>query len=206
MENNTYQSKNQSEIEIDQNTGEFLQRRTTRVIEQIDEYVDVKLPKKHRFNNGNFITLFQEAMTEIAINGNLTKGELQLLFYLIGQANPFGAVNLTLNDLVEDLKENKGNLVRAIKGLVERKIILKKTENGARIKGKLNYYELSLSYDRLNYNLAWKGKVKDYKNVQEKDPEILKEKPKSIVLFDNLGSISNDSSGEITTRTYQILN
>lgn len=205
MENNTYQSKNQIEIEIDKNTGEFLQRRTTRVIEQIDEYVDVKLPKKHRFNNGNFITLFQDAMTEIAINGNLTKGELQLLFYLIGQANPFGAVNLTLNDLVEDLKENKGNLVRAIKGLVERKIILKKTENGARIKGKLNYYELSLSYDRLNYNLAWKGKVKDYKNVQEKDPEILKEKPKSIGLFNGLGSIEEGFSEQKKIKGVQIL-
>jgi DNA-binding transcriptional regulator GbsR (MarR family) len=163
------------------------------------------LPKKHRFNNGNFITLFQEAMTEIAINGNLTKGELQLLFYLIGQANPFGAVNLTLNDLVEDLKENKGNLVRAIKGLVERKIILKKTENGARIKGKLNYYELSLSYDRLNYNLAWKGKVKDYKNVQEKDPEILKEKPKSIGLFNGLGSIEEGFSEQKKIKGVQIL-
>lgn len=178
MEQKTYKSGSQNDIIFDENSGEILHTRTTRVIEQVDEYIDVKLPKKHKYNNGNFITLFQEAMTEIAISGNLSRGELKLLFYLIGSCNAFGSVNLTYNDLVTDLKETKGNLATCIKGLVERKIIMKKVENGAKMKGKVNYYELSLSYDRLNYNLAWKGKVKDYKEVQYKDPTIIQEPKK----------------------------
>lgn len=180
MASNSYVSKNQREFEIDENTGEIIQRRTTRVIEQVDEYIDVKLPKKHRLNNGNFITLFQEGLNDIILNGNLSKGEMKLLLYLIANANAFGAINLTLSDLANDLKEHKSHLVTYIKGLVERKIILKKVENGARIKRKSNYYELSLSYDRLNYNLAWKGKIKNYKEVIYKDPNVIPE-PKKLI-------------------------
>lgn len=178
MEKKTYKSGNQNDIIFDENSGEILHTRTTRVIEQVDEYIDVKLPKKHKYNNGNFITLFQESLNEIVLNGNLSKGEMKLLMYLIANSNVFGGVNLTLNDLFNDLKEDKRNIVNFIKGLVERKIIIKKVENGARMKGKVNYYELSLSYDRLNYNLAWKGKIKDYKEVQYKDPTIIQEPKK----------------------------
>jgi hypothetical protein len=158
------------------------EERTMTEIEDVEGYRNLKVPIKNRLNNGNFITLFQEALNDIILNGKLSKGEMKLLLYLIANANPFGAVNLTLNDLVNDLKEHKSHLVTFIKGLTERNIVIKKVDNGARIKGKLNYYELSLTYDRLNYNLAWKGKVKDYKQVQHKDPKVL-EQQKALPIF-----------------------
>ena len=32
------------------------------------------------------------------------------------------------------------------------------------MRGETNYYELSLNFNRLNYQLAYKGKIKDYKH------------------------------------------
>ena len=173
----------------------YKERITTQTIEReiVPDFVDVRLPKKHRFNNGSFITLFQDPLYDIItiIKANLSKPELMLLVYFISIAKTDAAVTLNLDFLVAELGLKKQNISTAIGILVKRNIILKKcVENGDKKKGKPNYYELSLSTDRLNYNLAWKGKVKDYKSVQHKDPKIetkLLDAPKlvQLTLFDN---------------------
>ena len=55
------------EIEVDKDTGEVIKMTetiSTRTIEVpiLEDYVDVKLPRKFKFNNGGFITIFQKAM------------------------------------------------------------------------------------------------------------------------------------------------
>jgi DNA-binding transcriptional regulator GbsR (MarR family) len=98
---------------------------------------------------------------------------MQLLIYLIANANYQGSVNLTYKELETNLKLFKANISTAVKGLINRNIIIKSTSNGNKYKKQPNFYDLSLNIDRLNYNLAWKGKNKDYKQVQGKDPEII---------------------------------
>jgi hypothetical protein len=171
MEN--YETGRQNHNFFDDGTGEFLKRKTVRVIEEVEDYIDIKIPKKHRINNGRFITLFQECLNDIICNANLSKNEMQLLIYLIANANYQGSVNLTYKELVTNLKLDTGNISKAVKGLVNRNIIIKSTSNGNKYKKQPNFYDLSLNNDRLNYNLAWKGKNKDYKQVQGKDPVII---------------------------------
>ena len=54
-------------------------------VEMIDGFIDVKLPAKSKFNNGNFITVFQKALTHITVNLALTKGALRLFLYLMSK-------------------------------------------------------------------------------------------------------------------------
>ena len=91
-------------VEVDQFGNKII---TNQVIyetrEYVDGYVDVRLPKKHKCNNGGFITVFQEALTTIAMCGKLTKNELNLLLLLIGTAGIDGSLRTNLDDLGEAL-------------------------------------------------------------------------------------------------------
>lgn len=155
--------------------------------EVIEDYVDVKIPNRHRLNNGNFIVLFQEAMFEISKNKSLSRDEMRILLYLIGTAGINGSVDLTQQFICEELDIKRPNVSTAIKGLVARNIVVKSIKNGARMHKEPNLYTLSLQIDRLNYNMVWKGKIRDYKHVQHKDEPILleaKTEKKQINLFD----------------------
>ncbi len=137
------------------------------------EYRPIIVREKPRLNNGNFITLFQDVMYELS-KAELTKGELRMLFYLIGTADKGNAICIDLNTLSEHLCEKKSNVCQTINSLAKKNIIIKATrKQGARMKGETNYYELSLNFDRLNYQLAYKGKIKDYKHLQHRDPKII---------------------------------
>lgn len=135
------------------------------------EYRNIVVRNKPKLNNGDFITLFQDVMLELS-KAELTKGELRMLFYLIGTAEKGNAICIDLNTLCECLSEKKSNVCQTINSLAKKNIIMKATRQGARIKGETNYYELSLNFDRLNYQLAYKGKIKDYKHLQHRDPKI----------------------------------
>ncbi|MFK2717959.1 hypothetical protein ACIXUF_20835, partial [Bacteroides fragilis] len=57
------------EVVVDKETGEVIKMtEVTRTIEVpvLEDYVDVKLPRKFKFNNGGFVTIFQKAMANIA--------------------------------------------------------------------------------------------------------------------------------------------
>lgn len=160
---------------VDPETGEVKIRLTeetqTRTVEVLQDYVDVKLPKKFKFNNGNFITVFQNAMANLAMFGKLTKGEMQLLLYLIGTCGTQNSVCLDLPKLVDALKMDKGNLKRALDGLCMRNIVVK--TDGYRTGKSPLPFELNLNFSQINYNLAYNGKIKDYRSNKTDHPQLL---------------------------------
>lgn len=160
---------------VDPNTGEVKVRLTeetvTRTVEVTPEFVDLKVPKKFRFNNGNFITIFQKAMANIAMFGRLSKGEMQLLLYLIGTCGQQNSVCIDLVKLSEDLQTNKGNVSRALKGLVERNIVIRK--DGYRYGKTPLPFELHLNFDQINYDLAYNGRIKHYKEDKQNHPQLM---------------------------------
>lgn len=164
----TYKSGISQEF-LDEKTGTL--HRQYVVHEEIEGFVDVKLPKKGRFNNGAFITVFQKTMFDISTKANLSKGEMQLLLYLLSTTGIDNAVCTNFDIIVSDLGVNKGNLSRHLKGLVDRKIVIK--NKGNRGQG-VRYVpmELSINYDQLNYDLGYNGKIKDYNKKKFNHPEI----------------------------------
>ena len=136
-------------------------------------YKDVRLPIKQRLDNGDFLVIFQSVLYDVITKSDLSKPEYKVLFYFVSVAEMDSSITINLDLLVSELKLKKSNISKALNILVKRNIILKKcVENGGRKHGKPNHYELSLSKDRLNYRLMWKGKIKDYKNVKGQDPTI----------------------------------
>lgn len=167
----------QQEIEINPNTGEVIKMTetiSTRTIEVpvLEDYVDVKLPKKFRFNNGNFITIFQKAMANIALFGNLSKEEYKMLLYLIGTCGMGNSICIDLVKLSEDLSMKKPNVSRALKGLVERNIVIRK--DGYRYGKTPLPFELHLNFDQINYDLAYNGKTKEFGTKKGKHPQLMK--------------------------------
>lgn len=139
-------------------------------VPMIEGYVDLKLPEKHKFGNGSFITVFQKALRNIAMFGKLTKNESNLLLYLIGSCSQDNSVCIDLNILSEDLQMDKGNISKALKGLVLRNIVLRR--DGYRYGNNPLPMELSLNYDQINYNVAYNGKIKTYKEHKKQHPQI----------------------------------
>lgn len=160
---------------VDPNTGEVKVRLTeetiTRTVEVTPEFVDLKVPKRFRFNNGNFITIFQKAMANIAMFGKLSKGEMQLLLYLIGTCGSQNSICIDLVKLSEDLGTNKGNISRALKGLVERNIVIRK--DGYRYGKTPLPFELHLNFDQINYDLAYNGRIKHYREDKDNHPQLM---------------------------------
>jgi len=163
--------------------------------EFVEGFIDAKLPQKAKFNNGKFITLFQGAMLKIALNADLTKNEHKLLLFLIATAGVDNSVSLDLGILSSELKVAKPNISNALKGLVNRNIIIRK--NGYREGGQNLPFELSFNYDQINYDLAYNGKVKNFKKVQYKHPEIeLEAENGQKNLFDEINEFEEKLSKE----------
>lgn len=144
-------------IELDENGNRVM---TQRVIyeqrEFVDGYVDVRLPKKHKYNNGGFITVFQEGLRVIARYGKLSKSEMALLLWLIGIAGMDGSVETNLEEIKKNLSIGKPMASKALKGLVQRNIVIRK--DGNRFDREPLSMKLSFNYDQLNYNLAYNEK------------------------------------------------
>ena len=110
-------------------------------------------------------------MYRIATEAKLSKNELVLLLYLLGTAGLDNSICTDLQILSNELQIDKGNISRSIKGLVKRNIVIRK--DGYRGgEQKTLPMELSLNYDQLNYDLSYKGKVKDYSKMKGIHPEI----------------------------------
>jgi len=158
--------KKQYKSKIEEKDGKIYQ--TTEVP---DGFRNVNLPKKSWFENGDFVTIFQEALKEIILKGDLSKGELRLLVYLIATTGKDNSVCIDLNELSIALKTAKSNVSSALTGLVERNIILRR--NGYRYAKQPLPIKLSVNYDQFNYDLAYNGKVSQYKKVRTNHPDIL---------------------------------
>lgn len=164
------------EYEVNPETGEVVKMTETvvqRTVELpvMEDYVDVKLPRKFRFNNGGFVTIFQKAMANIAMFGNLTKGEMQMLLYLIGTCGTANSVCIDLVQLSKDLKMTKGNVSTALKGLVQRNIVIRK--DGYRYGKTPLPFELHLNFDQINYDLAYNGKIKEFGKHKTEHPKLM---------------------------------
>ena len=151
----------QNRVEID---SEGRQHVTQKVIyeqrELVDGYTDVRLPKRHRYNNGGFITLFQTALLTIVESGNLSKLEMTMLLWLLATAGVDGSVETNLDIISEALGQKKPNVSKALKGLVQRNIVLRK--DGNRYDRTPLPMELSLNYDQINYRFAYNGKTSNF--------------------------------------------
>lgn len=144
----------------------YRERITERIIERevVEDYIDVRLPTKAKFNNGDFITVFQKALEFISVELNLTKGAMKLLLYLIAKTELTNEIKLPVQSIAEVLKISKGNAYDFLNELKRHNIIV---------------WEQKLKTLRLNYELGYKGKVKDFKHLQYKDSPILLDVPKN---------------------------
>lgn len=144
----------------------YRERITERIIERevVDDYVDVRLPAKSKFHNGDFITVFQNALGFISTELELTKGALQLLIYLISKTELTNEIKLPVVSIAETLKTSRGNAYNFLNELRKHNIIV---------------WDQKLKTLRLNYELGYKGKIKDYKKFQYKDSPIMLEAPKN---------------------------
>lgn len=173
MKKNTYAAGQslQTTIKVDQFGNKTITNQVFyQTREVVEGYVDVRLPRKHKFNNGRFITVFQDALTTIAMYGKLTKNELNLLFLLIGSAGIDGSIRTNLDELGEALGLNKSQTSKALKGLVQRNIVIR--EDGNRYDRKPLNMSLSFNYDQLNYNLAYNGKTANFKSKRIEHPAL----------------------------------
>lgn len=160
---------------VDPKTGEVKVRLTeetiTRTVEVTPEFVDLKVPKKFRFNNGNFVTIFQKAILNMAMFGKLSKNEMHLLLYLIGSCGVGNSICTDLDKLSNDLGLRKPNVSAALKGLVERNIVVRK--DGYRYGKTPLPIELHLDFDQINYDLAYNGKIKNYRENKSNHPQLM---------------------------------
>jgi hypothetical protein len=170
---------------IDEETGEITRQMV--ITETIDGFSDLKLPTKHRLNNGNFLIIFQKAMAEISKNGkNFTRNEFHLLFHFLGSAGIGNSIYCDYPTLVEELGINRGNCVTALNSLIKKGIVLKKS-TGSRSKNEAALMNVRINFDQLNYNFAYNGKIKDFKKVQYDHPPLSIEntnEPKQLDLFE----------------------
>jgi len=129
---------------------------TMSVKEQIDDgkYIGTK---KARFNNGDFITLFQEAVITISTQYDLTKGAHKVFLYLVGITEVCNEIKLPLNELATVLKIDKGNIYRHLKELEDLNILVR---------------DRKTKYVRLNYNVGYKGKIKEFPQLKFTDSKI----------------------------------
>ena len=136
-------------------------------------------PKKYYFNNGDFATIFQPAMGEIAMS-DMSKDEFRILFALIANMDMDSRVETKINSIAQTLSMNKGNVSKAINKLVDRNIIVKKRENSR--------YAFEVIFSAINSNLAYRGKIKKFRKGDPKilitDQQIQEEKYKQLE-FDN---------------------
>jgi hypothetical protein len=125
------------------------------VVEEIEDGKHVTVRKKEKMNGGDFIFLFQKAVYEIVINANLSKGAYQILLYLMAKTEFEKEINATLYSIAKELKIAQSNATTAMKELESISIVIRNKE---------------LRTFRLNYEIAFKGSVQNYKKLQFKDP------------------------------------
>lgn len=132
----------------------------------MEGYVDMKVPQKYHFNNGGFITIFQQSLLNIIKFGNLTKNEMKLLLFLMASCKLDNSISVDLDILTNELNIAKPNVSAALKGLVQRNIVIRK--DGYRYDCSPLPMELRINYDQINYRLAYNGSTKAFNRNKSK--------------------------------------
>jgi len=132
--------------------------------------------KRHYFNE-NHVTMFQNALESIS-KSDLGGTDAKVFMYLLAKAGMGNKIFISFKEAAVDLGLQKPHFSRSIKNLCERNIIIKGEEKIGRTN--------SL---RINYAVAWKGKIKDHKTIRMYDSHrpIFDKKediPKTKTLFD----------------------
>lgn len=128
--------------------------------------------KRIFFNNGSFITLFQEPLQKILSEIDLNKNELKVLLYAIANCQTNNVVETNSTIVGKMIGVNDGNVRRAFFSLRKKNIIVE--EDGQSL---LNLTKFS----KVNYRLAYAGKHNDFAKVVDSHPLILDDEGKPII-------------------------
>ena len=97
-------------------------------------------------------TGFQMGFEKIAKYEDLTGKDCKILFYLFSQLDMDNYIQISQQEISDELNIKIPNVSRSIKKLCDKEIIKKEK------KGKFNFY-------RINPEIAWKGETERWKNV-----------------------------------------
>ena len=166
-----YSQSVEDETFINENGEEVTRKKIiTEEIQKRDGWENVILPERHKFSNGGFITVFQKGLLTILQYGKLSKIETNLLLYVLATAGIDGSIETNLDVMSEMLGAKKPNVSNALKGLVQRNIIIRK--DGNRYDRSPLPLTLKFNYDQVNYNLAYNGKTKLFKEKKAEHPAL----------------------------------
>lgn len=115
------------------------------------EFITMLVPRKEKWNRGDYVMGLQKSFIEIAKYG-LSGEQLSILMYLIGKTDFENYVNITQKEISTELKIDQSNVSKAIKVLVDKKIIKKMK------KGTSNFY-------LFNPEIVYRGQSKNFGNV-----------------------------------------
>ena len=127
---------------IDLDTGEVL-----------EEGIPVWVGRKPKITERWFMA-FQDAFESLSTDKDLTLEHHRVLHFLFSRLDFENYIQISQTDIATALGMTKGNVSRAIKLLIEKKIVLKGPKIGR-----------SSSF-RLNPNFGWKGKVSSLREAQ----------------------------------------
>lgn len=130
---------------------ELLDRKTGEIVEVVPVWNRAK-----EYYNKPHVTMFQDALKLIACS-DLSKDEHKVFMFLMAEAGMGNEIIFSFTDAAKALNLLPTNFTRALNGLVKRNIVVKGPKIGR---------TPSL---RINYTVAWKGKIKDYNLVKVED-------------------------------------
>lgn len=166
-----YSQSVEDETFINENGEEVIRKKIiTEEIQKRDGWENVVLPERHKFSNGGFITVFQKGLLTILQYGKLSKIETNLLLYVLATAGIDGSIETNLDVISDMLGAKKPNVSNALKGLVQRNIIIRK--DGNRYDRSPLPLTLKFNYDQVNYNLAYNGKTKLFGKKKAEHPAL----------------------------------
>lgn len=153
-------AQNHRVVNIDLDTGE------------IKDGVNVYVAKKHYYNQ-NHLTMFQEALNTIA-KSDIRGEDMKVFMFILAKAGMGNKVFFVFKEAAEELGMDSGNFSRSIRRLEKRNIIIKGEEKMGRTQS-----------IRVNYGVAWKGKIKEHNVVKMYDSHrpILDKEPEGRNLF-----------------------
>ena len=155
---------------------------TTRYKDKLNDGFYVYVPKKQKIKD-SFIMMFQERLSEIAANKDLTIESYRVLLAVIAKTDFENFIHVKQVQLAADLGMQKQNVNKAFKRLVDLGIIEKITQDN------INGY-------RLNYEMGWKGKASNLKShIKDKTREKIVEMAKH-AREAKKATDTNDAKGE----------
>lgn len=121
--------------------------------EKVEGGVPVLVRGKVRWYDKEYMLMFQESVDKLAEDPDMTGEAWRVLMKMVAKLGMKNWVHVEQKTIAEELKMQKSHVSRAVKKLLEKKII----EEGPRI-GKSKSYRLSV-------DLGWKGPGKEYGNL-----------------------------------------